>query len=45
MTPKKDVQKMASKIRKEIDKFSNLQIENISGNHLETEKWSKILKF
>lgn len=45
MTPKRDVQQMASKIRKEIDKFPNLEVENVSGDYMEIEKWDKILKF
>ena len=44
MTNKRDALLKADKIRDEIDKFSNLEIKNVSGDHLEIEKWDKILK-
>lgn len=44
MTNKGDVLHMAAKIREEIDKFSDLEIENVSGDHLRIEKWDEILK-
>ncbi len=44
MTNKRDVQKMAADMRDKIDKFSNLEIENISGDHVAVGKWDEILK-
>lgn len=43
-TKKQEVQQMGSKIRKAADKFYNLDIENVSGNHVEMLKWDEILK-
>lgn len=44
MTNKRDIQQMASEVRMEMDRFSNLEVENVSGDHLEIEKWDEILK-
>ena len=43
-TKKEEVQYLGHKVRKAIDKFYNIRIENISGNHLEIQEWSNILK-
>lgn len=43
-TKKEEVQYLGHKVRKAIDKFYDIRIENISGNHLEIQKWSNILK-
>lgn len=43
-TKKQEVQQMGSKIRKAVDKFYNLEIENVSGNNIEMLKWDEILK-
>lgn len=43
-TKKQEVQVMGSKVRKMVDKFYNIRIENISGNHLEVQEWNNILK-
>ncbi len=42
-TPDFEVQSLARKVRKELDKFNHVQIKNTSGNHLETKKWNDIL--
>lgn len=44
MTNKRNVLHMAAEIREEMDKFSDLEIENVSADHLKIEKWDKILK-
>lgn len=43
MTNKRDVLRKADKIRDRLDKFSNIEIENVSADHLEIEKWDEIL--
>lgn len=43
-TKKEEVQYLGHKVRKAIDKFYDIRIENISGNHLEIQEWSNILK-
>lgn len=43
-TKKQEVQSLGSKVRKLVDKFYNIRIENISGNHLEVQEWNNILK-
>lgn len=43
-TKKQEVQQMGSKIRKAVDKFFDLDIENVSGNHVEMLKWDEILR-
>lgn len=39
-----DVLKMARETRKKLAGFENFTIENVSGNHVKTEKWIKALK-
>ncbi len=43
-TKKEEVQYMGAKIRKAADKFFNLEIENVSGNHVEMLEWDEILR-
>lgn len=43
-TKKKDIKEMAIETRKEINKFENIVIENVSGDHVEMAKWNEILK-
>lgn len=43
-TKRQEVQSLGSKVRKLVDKFYNIRIENISGNHLEVQEWNNILK-
>lgn len=43
-TKKEEVQYLGHKVRKAVDKFYDIRIENISGNHLEIQEWSNILK-
>lgn len=43
-TKKEEVQYEGHKIRKKVDKFYNIRIENISGNHLEIQEWANNLK-
>lgn len=43
-TKKEEVQYMAHKARKAVDKFFDIQIENVGGDHLAMENWSEILK-
>lgn len=43
MTKKREVQNKGAEIRGEIDLFSNLEIQNVSGNHIEMTKWNEIL--
>lgn len=45
MTNKHDLLRRAKKVMEEIDEFPNLEIENVSADHLEIEKWDKILTF
>lgn len=45
-TKKPDVQKMAKKVREELNKFINsVTIKDVSGNHAELVKWNDILQF
>lgn len=43
---KKDrkAQELAKKLRSELDKFSNIEIKNISGDNMELKKWDEILR-
>ena len=43
-TKKEEVQYMAHKVRKAVDKFFDIRIENVGGDHLAMENWSEILK-
>lgn len=43
-TNKEEVQVFGRKVRKQLEKFDDIQIENITGNHLEVKEWSDILK-
>lgn len=43
-TKNKDVQEMAKETRKELRKFANLDVKNVSGNHIELVEWNEILK-
>lgn len=43
-TKKEEVQYLGYKTRKAIDKFFDIHIENVSGNHLEMLKWDEILR-
>lgn len=43
-TKKEDVQYMAHKVRKAVDKFFDIRIENVGGDHPAIENWSEILK-
>lgn len=43
-TKKEEVQYLGHKVRKAVDKFYDIRIENISGNHLEIQEWANILK-
>ena len=43
-TKKEDVQRMGEKVRNLLDEFPNIEIENVSGNHLEIQEWNNILK-
>jgi len=43
-TKNKDVLKMAKETRKKIDKFQNIIIQNVSGNHAELVQWIEALK-
>lgn len=40
----RELLKMAQDTRKEIDKFHDLEIINVNGNHEQVEEWNKILK-
>ena len=45
-TKNMDVQKMANKVREELNKFkSSVTIKDVSGNHTELVKWNDILQF
>ncbi len=43
-TKKEEVQYIGHKVRKAVDKFYDIRIENISGNYLEIQEWSNNLK-
>ena len=43
-TKEEEVQYLGHKVRKKVDKFYDIRIENISGNHLEIQEWANILK-
>ena len=43
-TKKEEVQYLGHKVRKAVDKFYDIRIENISGDHLAIKEWSNILK-
>lgn len=45
MTDKRELLYRADKTRDEMLKFSKLEIKNVSGDHLEIEKWDKVLTF
>ncbi len=42
-TPKQEVQDLGRQVRTIMNKFHNIRIENVSGDHLEIEKWNNIL--
>jgi len=44
MTKKEEVQHLGSKIRKAVDKFYDIDIVNVGGNHEEMLKWDEILR-
>lgn len=44
-TKKQEVQMLGKKIRKMLEKFPNIDIENVSGDHLRMQEWNDILKF
>lgn len=44
MTKKQEVQTLGKKVRKIVDDFDSLYFENVSGDHLAVQEWSKILK-
>lgn len=39
-----DVKKMAIQTRKKLERFENLVIENVSGDHIEMAKWNEVLQ-
>lgn len=43
-TKKQEVQSLGKKVRKILEEFNNITIENISGDHLKVQEWSNILK-
>lgn len=43
-TKKEEVQYVGHKVRKMVDKFYDIRIENISGDHLAIQEWSNNLK-
>ena len=43
-THKEEVQNLGKRVRKQLDIFSNIEIENVSGNQLEIQEWNNILK-
>lgn len=43
-TKNEEVQYLGHKVRKMVDNFYDLRLENISGNHLEIQEWANILK-
>lgn len=42
-TNKAGVQSLGRKVRKKLDTFDNIQIENVAGNHLKIQEWDNIL--
>ncbi|MBN7773300.1 reverse transcriptase-like protein [Clostridium aminobutyricum] len=43
-TKNKDVQDMVKKVQKELSKFENVVIKNVSVNHIELAKWNEVLQ-
>ncbi|HVJ49974.1 hypothetical protein [Desulfitobacterium sp.] len=45
-TKKEFVQEMANRVREELNKFKgSVTVKDVSGNHVELEKWNDILRF
>lgn len=42
-TKKEEVQILGHKVRKQLNKFHNIELKNITGNHLEIQEWDDIL--
>ena len=42
-TKKQDVQALGRKVRKILETFDNIRIENVSGDHLKIQEWNDIL--
>lgn len=43
-TKKEEVQYFGHKVRKAVDKFYDIRIENVGGDHLAIKEWNNILK-
>lgn len=41
----REFQNMGKTTREAIEKFKSIEVENVSGNHIEISKWNNILKF
>lgn len=41
----REFQNMGEETRNEIEKFEDIKVENVSGNHIDIENWNNILKF
>lgn len=43
-TTKQEVQFLGKKVRKSLEQFHDIDIENVSGDHLKIQEWNDILK-
>lgn len=41
----REVQNMGEETREELGKFENIEVEDVTGNHIDIENWNNILKF